>query len=160
MNRAISNNDDIIDSRDVIARIEELQGERDGHETDCPICQTSGHHPDEEECAECDGVGHVSGTTASITAWQDEYPDDAAELAALEAFAAEGESLADWRHGETLIRDDYFRTYAEELAEDIGAIDREAAWPLCHIDWDAAAESLQQDYTSLDWDGVTYWGRS
>lgn len=71
-----------------------------------------------------------------------------------------GDSFDDnWSNGVTLIADSYFEDYAQEFAEDIGAIDRDAAWPACHIDWEAAAASLQMDYTSIELDGTTYWGR-
>jgi hypothetical protein len=41
--------------------------------------------------------------------------------------------------------------WAEQMAEDIGAIDRNATWPKNHIDWEAAAqELLQSDYFQLD----------
>lgn len=56
----------------------------------------------------------------------------------------------------TLISENYFTDYAEQMAEDIGAIDREAGWPLSFIDWDAAAEALKMDYTSVTFDGDTY----
>lgn len=113
----MDNSEDIIDSRDVIARIAELE--------------------DEE---------------------RDE--DEEAEYVALVAFAEDGENyIADWTYGEALIRDSYFEEYAEQLAEDIGAIDGNASWPLTFIDWSAAADALQEDYTALDFDGVTYWGR-
>lgn len=49
--------------------------------------------------------------------------------------------------------------YAETLAEDIGAIDRNAGWPLMHIDWEAAADALKMDYRQVDYDGVAYWMR-
>jgi len=81
------------------------------------------------------------------------------ELAALQAFATEGESISDWEHGETLIRDSHFEDYAQELADDIGAINSDAVWPNNCIDWERAARELQQDYTSIDFDGVTYWAR-
>lgn len=64
----------------------------------------------------------------------------------------------DW-YPVTLIRDDYFEQYARDLADDIGAINRDATWPNTHIDWEAAARDLQQDYSSVEWDGVTYWYR-
>lgn len=60
----------------------------------------------------------------------------------------------------TLIAADYFVQYAEELAEDIGAIDRDASWPLNRIDWDAAANDLKADYSEADLDGYTYYIRS
>jgi hypothetical protein len=109
---------DIIDSLDIIARIDELENEE----------------------------------TLDT--------DEREELTALRMFADEmTDYLPDWTYGETLIRDDYFETYARELAKDIGAIPSDAPWPTCHIDWEAAAEALLIDYTSADLDGVTYWGR-
>jgi hypothetical protein len=123
MSAAISNSDDVIDTRDVIARIEELrdmEGERGA----------------------------------------DWGPDEADELANLEALQEEAEGYcADWHHGATLIRDSYFERYAQELADDIGAIPRDAGWPCTCIDWEQAARELQMDYTSVEFGGVTYWVR-
>jgi len=64
----------------------------------------------------------------------------------------------DW-YPVTLIRDSYFKDYAQELAEDIGAIPAGLGWPCTCIDWDQAARELQMDYTSVEFDGVTYWTR-
>jgi len=130
MTNTISNSDNVIDSRDVIDRIEHLTSERD------------------------DAVEEGGD---AIAAWEQEYGD---ELKALEALADEASGAADWEHGESLIRDSYFTQHAEELANDIGRVNGDLEWPLCHIDWEAAAEDLQQDYTSVDFDGVTYWIRS
>lgn len=66
---------------------------------------------------------------------------------------------ADWKYGEALIRDSYFKRYAMELAEDIGAIPDDAKWPCTCIDWDKAARELQMDYTSVEFAGITYWVR-
>lgn len=60
----------------------------------------------------------------------------------------------------TLILDSYFEEYAEDLASDIGAIDRNANWPLNRIDWVAAAEDLQMDYSRLEVGPYTYWRRA
>jgi len=59
-----------------------------------------------------------------------------------------------------MILDSYFEEYAEQLADDIGAIDRDAGWPVCHIDWKAAAEALAQDYTEVTFGGNTYLWRA
>lgn len=127
MTRPIFNSEDIIDSRDVIDRIAELEAtERDQeHE--------HGEFLDEDELD---------------------------ELNALRALRDAAQDYSDWQYGAALVRDSYFRTYAEELADDIGAIEKNAGWPLNHIDWEAAAEALKVDYTSVDFDGVTYWVRS
>jgi pyruvate/2-oxoglutarate dehydrogenase complex dihydrolipoamide acyltransferase (E2) component len=159
MGRTIDNGDNIIDSRDVIRRVEELETER----------QDLADAVDEAQEAEDDAVRDEADTTATsaaleeataaLTAWDES--DEARELAAIKAFAEEGEqNLSDWRHGETLIADHYFTQYAQELAEDVGAVGRDLQWPLMHIDWDAAADALKADYTSLTWDGAEYWGRS
>ena len=59
----------------------------------------------------------------------------------------------------TLIRDSYFEDYARELAEDCGMINDNAGWPNNCIDWEKAARELQYDYSSVDYDDVTYWYR-
>lgn len=38
---------------------------------------------------------------------------------------------------------------------------KELPWYIAnHIDWDGVADELKADYTSIDYDGVTYWVRS
>ncbi len=123
--------DDIIDVRDIIARVEVLEA--------------------------------IDGIEDAIAA-RDEN-DDASELVDLRALLADLEGAGggeQWRgdwYPVTLIRDDYFRTYAQDLAEDIGAIDANAAWPARCIDWTQAARELRMDYTSVTYAGVTYWTR-
>lgn len=135
MANTISNSDDVIDSRDVIARIEELREEREDYT-----------HDDDGNLTNAD--------------WEADFPDDAAELAALEALAEEAAGYApDWTYGETLIRDSYFEEYARELAEDLGMLDKGDRWPHTCIDWERAADELKQDYTAVDFDEVTYWVR-
>jgi antirestriction protein len=56
-----------------------------------------------------------------------------------------------------LIADKYFEDYAQDYAEEIGAINDDVKWPNNHIDWEAAAEELQSDYTSVTFDGNEYW---
>lgn len=130
MTRDIDNTQDIIDSRDVIARIEELEAEQEAL-------------LDDER--EADGE------------WEAYYGQ---ELAALKALADEAEGSPDWRHGEVLIRYSYFEDYARQLAEDVGAISDDAQWPCNCIDWEQAANELRMDYFSVDFDGVDYWIRS
>lgn len=108
---------DILDSRDIIAKIEEL-----------------------ESLLEDD-------------------PDDE-ELKNLRALAEESSGSPDWPYGETLIADSYFEQYAQELAEDIGAVQKDATWPNQYIDWEAAADALKQDYMSVAYGETEYWIRA
>jgi hypothetical protein len=135
----ISNTDDIIDSRDVIKRIEELESDRQAL-----VDALEGVQTEEDKLA--------------LEEWDN--GDEAEELKALKALAEEASGSGDWGYGESLIRDSYFEQYAQELARDIGAIAVDVEWPLMHIDWEAAAAALKQDYTSVDFDGVEYWIRS
>lgn len=63
-------------------------------------------------------------------------------------------------HDSSLVPEDEFEDHAREMAESIGAIDPDANWPLNCIDWERAAEELQTDYTSVEYDGATYYYRS
>lgn len=90
---------------------------------------------------------------------EDENRTDA-ELEMLATVVGELEQYCDnFRHGETLIRYDYFKTYARDLAEDIGAIDANATWPNTCIDWDQACRELKMDYQEIEFDGITYYYR-
>jgi hypothetical protein len=134
MARSISNSDNVIDSRDVIARIRDLESEIED------ILDSE----DKEDWDKHD---------------QEEVDDLRDELAALKALEEEASASPDWIYGETLIRDSYFTEYAQQLADDLGVIDRNAGWPTAYVDWDAAADALKQDYISVDYDGVEYWIR-
>jgi hypothetical protein len=63
-------------------------------------------------------------------------------------------------HGETMIPEDSFEQYAQQFAEEIGAISDDLQWPLTCIDWEQAAEELLHDYTSVIWEDETYYVRS
>jgi hypothetical protein len=122
MNNEISNTQDILDSRDIIARIEELEDmERD-----------------EQENEEFELLTDFMG--------------------ALQGMGGDEQWRGEW-YPVTIIRDSYFEEYAKELAEDCGMIDDDATWPKNCIDWEQAASELQQDYSSIDFDGETYWTR-
>jgi hypothetical protein len=64
----------------------------------------------------------------------------------------------DW-YPVTLIRESYFVDYAQELAEETGAVNPQAHWPNNCIDWDQAARELAHDYTPVEIEGVTYFYR-
>lgn len=153
-NWTLDDGGDVIDSRDIIARLEEL--------TDTLQAECDSDFKEANPDSETD--------SGDLAAWLDgerakgcdsEHESEIEEYDKLTAICEEGEQeFPDWTHGEGLVRDSYFEEYAEELADDIGAIDKKAGWPLTHIDWKAAADALKQDYTSIEIDGETYWGRS
>lgn len=162
----IDNTQDVLDSRDVIARRDELKEEREALVPPCLAsmkCLCAAHAlgaPTDDACEtdesytlpdDMEGRDNID----TLTEWNEE---NGAELAALEAFIEEGSSS--WDDGETLVRESYFEDYARELAEDIGALKDCNHWPATCIDWEKAAEELQMDYTGADFDGVTYYFRA
>jgi hypothetical protein len=115
----ISNMDDIIDSRDIIERLQELEDK----------CEMSYLDYDEYE-----------------------------EYATLYYLAEECSSLsADWKYGEQLIRRSYFETYMDEMVGDCYELPKDLPWWMSiKLDYNA----LEQDYTSVYFDGVEYLIRS
>lgn len=63
-----------------------------------------------------------------------------------------------WSDDDMLINADFFPQYARQLAEDING-DIYNDWPNHHIDWDRAAQDLEQDYTSVDYHGQEFFIR-
>lgn len=178
--------ENVFDSRDAIARRDELAAERQA--LDDEITELEEGETDENgepivpPCAQVMGclcAGHAQGNRASSPCDTDERTyteltraqaaleewdssDEAEELRDLKAFIEEAEGYGDFQHGETCIRDSYFEEYAQEFAEDIceGYRKQSQNWPFTCIDWEKAARELQYDYTSADLAGVTYWFRS
>jgi len=130
------NTDDVLDSRDIIARIEYLNE----FLCDLPDNTTAGtYDPDEDK----NGDRSIAVTER----------DDLRELERqCESYAA------DWQYGETLIHEDYFTEYAEQLVKDIGDMPDNIPRYLV-IDWEATAENLKSDYAAIDFSGETYYIR-
>lgn len=126
---------DYLGSREVIDRIEYLEGEREA----------------------CEDEDNPEATAAAIKEW--DASADAEELSKLRAFAEDMAGYCDWMHDAQMIRDEKFEEHAQAEAKDLGMLKGTESWPLNCIDWSRAARELQYDYTSAELDGVTYWVR-
>ena len=137
--RSISNSEDLLDIRDIIARVEELEDAQADYE-------------------------HDEDGNRTAAEWASEFADEAAELATLSSLLSDlagtggdHEWRGDW-YPVTLIRDDYFEEYARELVEDCGYIAKDfPSW--IEVDWKATARNVRMDYTSVEYGDVTYWSR-
>lgn len=134
----ICNTEDIIDSREVIARIEHLESEME----------------DYQETHRLRPLNHKK-PSVKWQGWTELH-----EYKALLNLQEQCEGYGDWKYGEALIHEDYFVQYAKELAEDVCEMPRDIKWPYTCIDWDEAAEELKMDYMEVDFDGETYYMRS
>jgi hypothetical protein len=127
---------------DVVARIEELEAELEA---------------DREEMSPDTSL--EDWIAAVAISEEHTLHDEAEELMSLHELARDCDGYDDWPNA-MLILDGDFKEYAEELAEDIGAIGKDLRWPACHIDWDAAADALKVDYHCVDFGGYEYWVRA
>lgn len=173
--RDIDNSQDVISFDDITERFAELRDEQDS------LVEEYREAAEENEGEDSPSERLADAINALSTFWDitpEEVPDSVEaldndadefngdeELATLRklidetrGYGGDHQFEGDWYPG-SLIRDSYFETYAEELAEDVGAISRDAQWPLGCIDWEKAARELQVDYSTVEYDGVTYWYR-
>lgn len=128
---------DVIDVRDIIARVLELRDERDEYneKIGSPDAWDGVPDGDPEELAMLEGI-----------------------LSALAGYSGDEKFEGDW-YPVQLIAESYFQEYAQDLAEDCGMVDTSARWPMTCIDWEQAARELQMDYIPIIIYGSTYWYR-
>jgi CRISPR/Cas system-associated endonuclease Cas1 len=147
---APNNGMDLIDSRDIIERIESL-------ELDLEIAADMEANKLHQRWT----LWHAWKNKPETYLDEGEQETIQQELKILKAVEEEAEgSASDWRYGETLIRCTYFKEYAQELAEDCGMVTKDSSWPNDCLDWDRAARELKIDYTTVDYDGIEYWIRA
>lgn len=137
----ISEYDDIIDTRDIKQRIDELEQEIE----------------DEYDEYLDDKTGYEE-TFVSFKDWYENNENK--EYETLKSLYQEClDNSSDTTYGETLIRYSYFNDYVEELCEECGYISKDfPSW--IKIDWDKTADNVQMDYAHIDFNGITYFIRS
>lgn len=128
---------DVIDVRDIIARVLELRDERDEYNEKMGSPDAWDGVPDgePEELAMLEGI-----------------------LSELAGYGGDEEFDGDWYPVE-LVAESYFQEYAQDLAEDCGMVDTNARWSMHCINWEQAANELLDDYSGIVIRGFTYWYR-
>lgn len=125
---------DVIDVRDMIARIEELANIIEGE-----------------------------GCEDACTEYRAELALLAGLMAEMAGYGSDEQWHGDW-YPVTLIRETYFTDYIQELIHECYEMPKEmhsGNWPYRHmtIDYEAAANEAKWDYTTVEIDGVTYFFR-
>jgi hypothetical protein len=162
-----------LDTRDLYKRKCELESLRDAvttaeTELDEAVKELAAFDPDRPDVAPDDEQWYekkeeletaVTDAESNLEVAEFDFGDDEkAELDELETLENE---ISEFMHGETMILEDDFEDYVREMAEDIhGKAVREATWPFNCIDWAEAAEQLQQDYSTVEYQGKSYYVRS
>lgn len=143
----ISSSDDRIDVRDVIARYEELEGERE---------TLAGTLIEESESANAD---LINAAEINLAEWDEENGEELKLLGELLKELAGCGGDEQWRgdwYPIGLIRDSDFESAMDELLEDIGDLPKDLP---CYLRIEVDYKALQMDYSSVEFDGVTYWYR-
>jgi antirestriction protein len=125
--------DDVIDVRDIIERLEELESDID---------------------FQCTASVYGLGKEAELKA---ELKTLVSIMDEMQGYGGDEQWRGDW-YPLTLIRESHFTDYVQEMLEDCGEIPKDLPHYI-HIDWQATARDVQVDYTPIEVDGATYFYR-
>lgn len=160
-----------IDMEDITTRYAELRDERADLETEADDTAEALAELRDKRAEACtaefddeitDADEALTAARRALAEWDADNAEELAELAELleELRGAGGDHKweGDWYPRELIDTDD-FEEYAEELADDIGAVPSDAGWPQRCIDWEQAARELSQDYSMVSFRGSDYYYR-
>ncbi len=137
---------DCIDTRDLIEKRDELK-----QQVLDSFLDTFEHYEDQTECFE-----DILFEEEEIQNWKEDWEDELKEIEEINKI--EDELGSEFEYGVTLVHEDYFEEYTEELLTDCGYISKDfPSW--IEIDWEATANNVKQDYTEVEYQGETYYGR-
>ena len=131
-----------LDSRDLKEKREELQNQiLDSFNETFPQYET-------------DDFENILFEEEEVQSWKEDWLDEIVEITDIEKLEDEVSS-SEWDYGITFISEDEFEDYCEELVEDCGYISKDfPTW--IEIDWKATANNVKQDYSEVEYQGVTY----
>lgn len=137
---------DCIDTRDLIEKRDELK-----QQILDSFLETFEHYEDQT-----DDFEDILFEEEEIQSWKEDWLNEIDEICEIEKI--EDELGSEFEYGVTLIHEDYFEEYTEELLIDCGYISKDfPSW--IEIDWEATANNIKQDYTEVEYQGETYYGR-
>lgn len=139
----------VFDSRDLIEYYDELK--------DTILCDYNSFKSEQDEDWEdIDDIDLVDDE------YRNEVDNDRIEeYKGLTDFIEELEEYSeDFEYGASIIHEDYWVEYYEELCKDIGEIPKDLPWYISnHIDWDGVASEITADYTQVEYEGDNYYIR-
>jgi hypothetical protein len=160
--------DSLIDSRDILARRDELESEEEllkseVEELKSEVEDLAGENLSTSDLYMLDRKNDdLSSAEEALEAFYSEYSDEIGDL--IEVIEA-CEDSPDWLYGETLINEDYFEDYIKDQITDCYDMPEDydsGKWPWCHMqmDWSGAADEAKQDYTEVEISGNTFYIRA
>lgn len=137
---------DFIDTRDLIERRDELkQSILDS------FIETFEHYEDQTN-----NFDDILFQEEEIQSWKEDWLDELEEIEEINSI--EDELGSEFEYGVTLVEENYWEEYVEELLIDCGYISKDLPYWI-EIDWKETASNVKQDYTEIEYLGRTYYGR-
>ena len=133
---------DLLDIRTLIEEIESLESQIEDMES-----EIADMDPNEDDTPEQEKLQELRDELAPIASFVEEF----------KGYGGDHQWRGDW-YPVTFIADSYFVEAMEEEVKDLGYVSEDLPW-FIKIDWEATAHNMQQDYTSGEYEGVTYWAR-
>lgn len=137
---------DCIDTRDLIEKRDELK-----QQILDSFLETFEHYEDRT-----DDFEDILFEEEEVQSWKEDWEDELKEIEEIDNI--ENELGSEFDYGVTLVNEDYWEDYVKDLLIDCGYISKDfPSW--IEIDWDATANNVKQDYTEVEYQGETYYGR-
>lgn len=157
----VSSNDNFIDPRDVASEaadyesdIETKQEEIEETEEEINDLEVEIEDSEDDDVTDLeDKLADLRLTLANLNCEKDELEEESQSIMELNS------DCEDYARGESLINEDYWVTYVQQMAEDIDGINT-SNWPYNCIDWEQAATDLAMDYTTITFEGQDFYIRS
>lgn len=152
---------DVIDVRDIIERVEELEAEREALADHVEECKAADEYHNSEGSMDAPEAHDLNTATDDLRAWDNsEAAEELATLTAilddLKGYGGDEKWRGDW-YPVTLINESHFVSYCEELVCD--CYDLNDIPSFVHIDWEATSREMMVDYSEVEIDGATYFYR-
>lgn len=144
--------ENIIDTRDLQDRIDEIESDIESLEEEISELSEEIDELDEDDPGD---KNEIDLKLDDIEDRRGQIEDLQEELSMLLEVMSE---VPEFSNGETLIHEDYWVEYVQEMCEDCGYISKDFPyWP--EIDWEATAKNVAMDYSTIELDGNTYYFR-
>ena len=138
-----------LDTRDLQEQIDNLESEIEDLNEDLEDL--------DKDLGMCGSDFELRTTQDEIEKGKEQLQDLRDELQPLLDLKYEG--IPDWNYGATLIPESDWEEYVEDLLKDCGYISNDVPWWIV-IDWAATADNVAADYSTVDYDGDTYYYRN
>ena len=112
-----------------------------------------------EDIFSTSGYEFANNAKEAFEVFEDEFEAEITEYKKIATFCEEMSNCSDFYYGETVIHEDYFTEYTEEMLKDCGYFPKDIpSWIV--IDFEATAENVKQDYSEFMYEGDRYYIRS